>query len=495
VIGKTGSGKTNLISALLGDMFNIDDQLVNSLGGVDKELATEEDRRVFMRNLQGHNSTLPSAPICINGTMAYSQQTPWIQSKTIRENILYEAPLDKARYYDVIRMCELENDFKGFNAGDLSEIGENGINLSGGQKARIGLARAVYSNRDIYLMDDPISALDARVRRKVFMNCLMNYLKEKTRILITHSIDFLSLSDRIVIMDEGKVYAFGTFEELKSDPKMKALLKINDINKNRIDESTGNMDDVDSDLEAIKVEEMMNSVEQFFAPQLTSFSSTKSQVSENEKVKRFEGLGDWTKQKDGEILDEEDDDNVVVENKSYWKLFNLQGGILMLIATQLMMWLIEYVHRIREYDITAFSHLSAEEQKATNAEYAKKVLTLTVAAFFPRAMKGLSDFFKKRHSSLQVHDSMLKRMMNAPVNLFFDTHRQDKIQERFTSDLREVETNMVGDFLHMFYYQISMLMIVFQVQWQVVVFYPLILGSMYWLWTTAFVAHNKLDKL
>ena len=88
-------------------------------------------------------------------------------------------------------MCELENDFKGFKAGDLSEIGENGINLSGGQKARIGLARAVYSNRDIYLMDDPISALDARVRRKVFMNCLMKYLKDKTRILVTHSIDFL----------------------------------------------------------------------------------------------------------------------------------------------------------------------------------------------------------------------------------------------------------------------------------------------------------------
>jgi ATP-binding cassette subfamily C (CFTR/MRP) protein 4 len=82
-------------------------------------------------------------------------------------------------------------------------------------------------------MDDPISALDARVRRKVFMNCLQGVLKDKTRILITHSIDFLSLSDRIIIMDEGKIYACGTFDELKSDSKMKKLLEINAINKKK----------------------------------------------------------------------------------------------------------------------------------------------------------------------------------------------------------------------------------------------------------------------
>ena len=78
VIGQTGSGKTNLISALLGDMFSIDEQLVNSLGGIEKELKTEDDRRVFMSNVLGHNNTLPSPPICINGSIAYSQQTPWI---------------------------------------------------------------------------------------------------------------------------------------------------------------------------------------------------------------------------------------------------------------------------------------------------------------------------------------------------------------------------------------------------------------------------------
>ena len=132
IIGEIGAGKTNLFSAFLGDMFNINDKMVSNLGGAESELTTEDDRNRFMNSIIGHNDNLPEAPICVNGSIAYSQQTPWIQSKTIRENILFETPLDKSRYYDVIKMCELENDFKEFKAGDLSEIGENGINLSGG---------------------------------------------------------------------------------------------------------------------------------------------------------------------------------------------------------------------------------------------------------------------------------------------------------------------------------------------------------------------------
>ena len=110
---------------------------------------------------------------------------------TIRDNILYGQPLDKIRYVDTIRMCELERDLEILPAGDLTEIGEKGINLSGGQKARVSLARAVYANTDIYLMDDPISAVDANVRVKLMTNVIQGCLKNKTRILVTHAIDFL----------------------------------------------------------------------------------------------------------------------------------------------------------------------------------------------------------------------------------------------------------------------------------------------------------------
>jgi ABC-type bacteriocin/lantibiotic exporter with double-glycine peptidase domain len=96
----------------------------------------------------------------------------------------------------------------------MTEIGEKGINLSGGQKARVSLARAVYSNNDVVLMDDPISALDANVRKLIFKEVFQGLLRDKTRILVTHAVDFLHLSDRIIVMSGGSVQAFGTFKDL-----------------------------------------------------------------------------------------------------------------------------------------------------------------------------------------------------------------------------------------------------------------------------------------
>lgn len=142
---------------------------------------------------------------------------PWIQNKTIRDNILFGLQLDKAKYVDVIRMCELERDLEILPAGDLTEIGEKGINLSGGQKARISLARAVYSDKDIILMDDPISALDASVRKKVIMNLILKFIRNKTRVLVTHAIDFIHLSDKVILMENGRIVAQGTYSELRDN--------------------------------------------------------------------------------------------------------------------------------------------------------------------------------------------------------------------------------------------------------------------------------------
>lgn len=113
--------------------------------------------------------------------------------------------------------------------GDLTEIGEKGINLSGGQKARIGLARAVYSQKDIYLLDDPISALDASVRKKIIENVLMKALVSKTRILVTHAIDFVHHADTLIIMDKGRIVAQGPYSEVKHNSYYKDLLNINKL--------------------------------------------------------------------------------------------------------------------------------------------------------------------------------------------------------------------------------------------------------------------------
>ena len=115
--------------------------------------------------------------------------------------------------------------------GDLTEIGEKGINLSGGQQARLGLARSVYQEKDIYLLDDPISALDAHVRMNIMKNVVNGMLKDKTRILVTHAIDFLHMADRIIMMDKGRITAQGTYEELQDNEVFKKLQEINNLNK------------------------------------------------------------------------------------------------------------------------------------------------------------------------------------------------------------------------------------------------------------------------
>lgn len=135
------------------------------------------------------------------------------------------------KYVDTIQFCELERDLEIMNAGDLSEIGEKGINLSGGQQARLGLARAVYQDKDIFLLDDPISALDAHVRKNIINNVINGMLKHKTRILVTHAIDFIHMADKIVIMEKGRIAAQGTYEELLENPIFKRLQDINKINK------------------------------------------------------------------------------------------------------------------------------------------------------------------------------------------------------------------------------------------------------------------------
>ena len=133
---------------------------------------------------------------------------------------------DKKRYEMTIKSCQLMRDLEILPAGDATEIGEKGINLSGGQKARVSLSRAVYNDADIILMDDPISALDANVRKKIFKEVFQGMLKYKTRVLVTHAVDFLHLADRIVVVKDGSIQSIGSFDEMQNDPHLKEVLKI-----------------------------------------------------------------------------------------------------------------------------------------------------------------------------------------------------------------------------------------------------------------------------
>ena len=157
-------------------------------------------------------------PVSLDGTVAYCAQQPWIRNGALRHNILFGESLNATKYREAIRVCSMEDDIQTITGGNNAEIGERGINLSGGQKARVSLARAVYSNRDIYLLDDILSAVDSHVASHIFEECILKQLKDKTVVLVTHATQFLPQCDRIVVLgggeNAGQVLGIGTFDEL-----------------------------------------------------------------------------------------------------------------------------------------------------------------------------------------------------------------------------------------------------------------------------------------
>ncbi|OIW12545.1 hypothetical protein TanjilG_04709 [Lupinus angustifolius] len=141
----------------------------------------------------------------VYGKFAYVSQTAWIQTGTIRENILFGSTMDSQRYQETLHRSSLVKDLELFPHGDLTEIGERGVNLSGGQKQRIQLARALYQNADIYLLDDPFSAVDAHTATNLFKEYIMEGLSEKTVLLVTHQVDFLPAFDTVLLMSDGEI--------------------------------------------------------------------------------------------------------------------------------------------------------------------------------------------------------------------------------------------------------------------------------------------------
>ncbi|KAK3995102.1 P-loop containing nucleoside triphosphate hydrolase protein [Cladorrhinum sp. PSN332] len=178
VIGTVGSGKTSLLAALAGDM--------RRTGG----------------------------EVILGASRAFCPQYAWIQNTTVKENILFGKDMDKKWYSDVIKACALQADLDMLPNHDLTEIGERGITISGGQKQRLNIARAIYFDADIVLMDDPLSAVDAHVGRHIFDNAICGLLKDKCRILATHQLWVLNRCDRIIWMEGGKIQAVDTFDNL-----------------------------------------------------------------------------------------------------------------------------------------------------------------------------------------------------------------------------------------------------------------------------------------
>ena len=181
LIGKIGSGKSSLLQAIAGV-------------------------------LKKHSGTLRSG-----GSIALVSQQAFLVNDTLKNNILFGKEYDEKKYQKILKICQLQSDLDILPSGDQTEIGERGINLSGGQKQRVSLARAVYSDSDIFLIDDCLSALDAHVGKAVLDEVLLGYLKGKTVIMASHHTHFLDEVDKVILMDKGRISLYGKYEDIKGE--------------------------------------------------------------------------------------------------------------------------------------------------------------------------------------------------------------------------------------------------------------------------------------
>lgn len=198
ITGLVGSGKSSLLSAIAGFM------------------------------------SCDSGVVDINGSLLLCG-APWIQNNTIRENIVFGKPFDQEFYDKVIYACALNIDLDTLEGGDYTEVGEKGITLSGGQKARINLARAVYADKEVILMDDVLSAVDARVGKHILNNCFLGLLGNKTRVLATHQLSLIGQADRIIFLNGDGSIDVGKMDELiernKDFNQLMKFSKLEDIDE------------------------------------------------------------------------------------------------------------------------------------------------------------------------------------------------------------------------------------------------------------------------
>lgn len=199
IVGKVGSGKSSIIQAILGDLYKLDGEVTT------------------------------------HGKIAYASQVPWILNGTVRENVLFGHKYDAEFYQHVLNACALSIDLKILPKGDKTEVGEKGISLSGGQKARLALARAVYARADVYLFDDPLSAVDEHVGRHLIDHVFgpNGMLKSKCRILATNSINVLNYANNVHMVKDGKIVEQGSYLEIMSQAKSQLRQLIIDFGKGK----------------------------------------------------------------------------------------------------------------------------------------------------------------------------------------------------------------------------------------------------------------------
>jgi len=366
VIGKIGAGKSTLLLSLL------------------RELPITKG----ILNITGH--------------LAYVEQDPIIFSGTFRENITFGNKFDEDLYNKVLKDCCLEKDLEMFSHGDMTLIGERGVNLSGGQKARVSLARALYSQSDIYLLDDPFAALDSRVARTIFDRVMKGSLaKTKIVILVTHHLYFARESDHVILMDEGQVAAQGKFEELE-----------------KLDISL---------LNVLKIEEKRR---------MSEHSRGASEKETEETIKKEKDASPKEKEK---TTKEEFADISWGTYKKYLQATGTTKTFLMLpmifIASHILM--IYYSRFLGYWAEEQYRHYNSPDQASASFNsffYISMCLLMLVVIFLIGYLKTVKLYTFLLSTNTEIHQRMLNSLLRSRV-LFFDINPTGRIINRFSNDI------------------------------------------------------------
>lgn len=373
IAGSVGSGKSSLLSAIAG--------MMKKKGG----------------------------RVVVGDDMAYCG-TPWIQNATVEENITFGKVKDDVWYKTVLRACSLSRDLEILPAGDQTEVGERGITLSGGQKARINLARAVYSNSSIVLLDDVLSAVDAHVGKHIMENCLVSLLDGKTRLLATHQLSMLKYADRIIFLDSNGHPHFGTADQLEnSNNEFKHLMSF------KADSEDDEEEELGSEPEEEKEEEILKQIQ-----------SIKSQSKKEQD--------DAQRKKDGKLIIQEDRQRNSVKGDVYKAFIRHGGGILSYGVVPVLITAIVLSVFTQVFTNTWLSFWTGHKFPGRGQDFyiGLFVMFATLSAIF-----SFFFFFGLTHignnASLRLHQGAIDRILHAPM-LFFDTSPSGRVLNRFTKD-------------------------------------------------------------
>uniref|UniRef100_A0A8C1P561 Multidrug resistance-associated protein 4 n=1 Tax=Cyprinus carpio TaxID=7962 RepID=A0A8C1P561_CYPCA len=424
VIGPVGAGKSSLLSTVLG------------------ELPAEK------------------GVVKVKGELTYASQQPWVFPGTIRSNILFGKELQPQRYESVLRACALKRDMELLPDRDLTVIGDRGATLSGGQKARVNLARAVYQDADIYLLDDPLSAVDAEVGRHLFEQCICGILKDKPRILVTHQLQYLKAANQILVLKEGHMVARGTYSELqRSGVDFTSLLKKDE-------------------------EEECEKGEAPRSPRSRTLSQN-SIRSHSSSVLSVKDESDQLPAEPVHTIAEETRIEGTIGLHMYWKYFRAGANVLILILLVLL-------NLLAQLDFSSSNISSTIGRNGTFGTNTTQELNLdfylgiyaglTGATIIFGFMRGLIMFNVLVNSTETLHNRMFNSILRTPVH-FFDVNPIGRILNRFSKDIGQLDSLLPWtfvDFIQVFLQIIGVIAVASSViPWILIPVIPLLIAFLF----------------